>query len=169
MTSGEWCAGAQRSMAESAVGRRLLFVSSSGGVLLDLLALEPFLAHRAPLWAAVHGPDTASALVGREVRWVDEQSPSRPLALMLAVTGAVRALRRDRVGAVVSAGTGVAVPYFLAARLLGIRSVWIETFNLTGGHGIAARVCARTASLVAVQRPEMRRVRRDAVLLGELL
>jgi hypothetical protein len=147
---------------------RLLLVSSSGGVLLDLLAIEPFLARHDPLWAAVRASDTESALADREVYWLTEQSLSHPGRLPAAVWRAAAILRREHASAVVSAGTGVAVPFFLAARILGIRSVWIETLNLISGHGIAARVCSRLATVVAVQRDSMRRAQPGAVLVGEL-
>lgn len=147
---------------------RLLLVSSSGGVLLDLLALEPFLSRHEPLWAAVRASDTESALADRDVRWLTEQSLSQPGQLVAAVAQAVAILRREHPSAVVSAGTGVAVPFFLAARIFGIRSVWVETLNLISGHGLAATVCSRLATVVAVQRDSMRRAQPRAVLVGEL-
>jgi nitroreductase len=147
---------------------RLLLVSSSGGVLLDLLALEPFWSRHDHVWAAVRAADTESALSGHDVRWIEEESISQPLHLLRGVSESVRMLRRDRPTAVLSAGTGVAVPFFVAARLLGIPSVWISTFNLIRTPGLAARVCSRLATTVLVQRESMRGAHPGAVLVGEL-
>jgi UDP-N-acetylglucosamine:LPS N-acetylglucosamine transferase len=69
---------------------------------------------------------------------------------------------------VVSPGTGVAVGYFVAARLRRIPAMWIETFNMVDRPGIAARVCSRLAGAVVIQRPELLATRRNAVLVGEL-
>jgi hypothetical protein len=147
---------------------RPLLVSSSGGVLLELLALEPYLPGDEPLWAAVRAADTASVLRGRDVRWIPEQSVSHPGKLLLGAAQAIALLRREQPLAVVSAGTGVAVPFFIAARILGIRSLWVETLNLISRHGLAARACSRLATVVAVQRDSMRGPRSHAVLIGDL-
>lgn len=154
-------------MSSSRPGR-LLLVSSSGGVLLDLLALEPFWSRHDHIWAAVRAPDTGSALAGRDVRWLPEKSAERPLELMGGVRQSAHMLRRERVCAVVSAGTGVAVPFFVSARLLGIPSVWISTFNLIRTAGLAARVCSRLATAVLVQRESMLMTHPRAVVVGEL-
>lgn len=77
-------------------------------------------------------------------------------------------LRTERPTAIWSAGTGVAVPYFVSARLLAIPSVWISTLNLVRTPGLAARVCSRLATIVVVQRDSMRAAHPRAVLAGEL-
>jgi len=69
---------------------------------------------------------------------------------------------------IVSAGSGVAVGVFIAARLVGIPALWLETFNIVDRPGIASRVCGRLAAAVLVQRPALLASRPRAVLLGEL-
>ena len=147
---------------------RLLLVSSSGGVLLDLLALEPFWSRHDHVWAVVRAADTESALRGRDVRWLEEKSISRPLQLLRGVQESVRILRGERATAVLSSGTAAAVPFFVGARLLGIPSLWISTFNLIRTPGLSARVCSRLATTVLVQRESMRSAHPRAVLVGEL-
>jgi hypothetical protein len=147
---------------------RLLLVSSSGGVLLDLLALEPFWSRHQHVWAVVRAADTESALLGRDVRWLEEKSISRPLQLLQGLPESLRLLRHERPTAVLSAGTGVAVPFFVSARVLGIPSLWISTLNLIRTPGLAARVCSRLATTVLVQRESMRSAHPRAVLVGEL-
>jgi UDP-N-acetylglucosamine:LPS N-acetylglucosamine transferase len=85
-----------------------------------------------------------------------------------AVLAARRHLRRDRIDVVVSAGTGVAVPYFLAARLNGVPAWWVETLNVLAGAGIAARVCARASDVVVVQHSAMLADYPRALFVGEL-
>jgi hypothetical protein len=147
---------------------RVLLVSSSGGVLLDLLALRPWWRRHDASWVAVRAPDTEVALAGQRVHWQPELSGSSRLKVLPAIWRAVRLLRRDRPDVIVSAGTGVAVGVFLAARLLRIPTMWLETFNMTGPSGSAARICTRLAGAVLVQRPELLADRPRAVLIGEL-
>ncbi len=47
--------------------RRILMVSSTGGVLLDLLALRPWWSRHQVSWVAVPGPDTREVLGGERV------------------------------------------------------------------------------------------------------
>jgi hypothetical protein len=148
--------------------RQILMVSSTGGVLLDVLALRRCWSHHQVSWVAVPGPDTQEVLAGERVTWAEELTPRQPLALVRAVLAARAHLRRERIDLVVSAGTGVAVPYFLAARLTGVPAWWVETLNVIAGAGLAARICGRAADLVVVQHSTMLADYPRALFVGEL-
>jgi hypothetical protein len=143
-------------------------VSSSGGVLLDLLGLRPWWSQYDVSWVAVPAPDTRDLLAGEDVAWAEELTPRRPLAVARGVVAARRHLRSEGIDLVVSAGTGVAVPYFLAARSLGVRAWWVETLNVMAASGLAARLCARVGDLVLVQHSGMLADHRRALFVGEL-
>jgi len=147
---------------------RVLLVSSTGGVLLDLLALRPWWSRYDVRWVAVRGPDTLEVLAGERVRWAEELTPRQPWALARAVLVARAHLRSDRIDLVVSAGTGVAVPYFLAARACRVPAWWVETLNVLTGGGLAARICARTGQLVLVQHAALLADHGRALHVGEL-
>lgn len=147
---------------------QVLLVSSSGGVLLDLLALRPWWSAHGRSWVAVQAPDTAALLSGERVCWQPEQSAGRPAGVLIAAVRALRILRRERPDVIVSAGSGVAVGIFVAARVMRVPALWLETFNLVGPPGAASRICGRLAAAVLIQRPSLAASRRRAVLLGEL-
>lgn len=146
----------------------MVLCSSSGGVLTDLLGLAPWWERHHRSWIAVDAPDTRAHLVGERVVWVDEPAVASPSSLLAQVSGARAHLRSDRAELVVSAGTAVAVPVFLAARSLGVACWWLETLNLLGAPGRAARLCARVADRTLVQDPSLVARRRRSVLVGEL-
>jgi hypothetical protein len=145
----------------------LLVVTSAGGVALDVLALANAYPGRRRFVAA-SAPDTAERLVGEDVTFRPETSASRPHRLLAEAIRALVDLLRRRPRLVLSAGTALAVPWFLAARTLGIPTVWVETLNLVDTQGRAARICARLSSAVAVQRPERLERHRRGVHVGEL-
>ena len=147
---------------------RVLLISSSGGVLLDLLGLHGWWSRHDPVWVAVPAPDTEAVLAGQRVHWLPEQAAARPLALLAATWTAWRLLGRERPDVLVSAGTGVAVGFFLAARARRVPSLWLETLNLVGEPGAASRLCSRLASRTLVQRRHLLATRPGAILLGEL-
>lgn len=145
----------------------VLAVTSPGGVVLDTRAVVEALG--GGRWVAVRAADTTAVLADADVTWVDEVALDRPGSWLRGLRAAWRDLRRRRPDLLVSAGTGIAVPWFAVARVLGVRCVWIETWNLVGEEqGRAAGLCSRLATSVAVQRPERLAVHRRAVVLGEL-
>lgn len=145
----------------------LLVVTSAGGVALDALALADAFPGPRRFVAAV-AADTTERLDGADVVFRQEPSAARPDRLVAEAVRAVLDLRRRRPRLVLSAGTALAVPWFAAARLLGVPSVWVETLNIVESQGRAARICARLSSAVAVQRPERVARHRRGVLVGEL-
>jgi UDP-N-acetylglucosamine:LPS N-acetylglucosamine transferase len=144
----------------------VLLVSSSGGVQLDLLALRQWWQRHYTYWVAVRAADTSIALAGLRVTW--QHAPYGWAQVPSAVWRAVRLLRRDRPDVIVSAGRGLAVPYFLAARLRGVPAIWLETLTQTEPPVGAARLCTRLARAVLVQRPARLATHKRAVLIGEL-
>jgi UDP-N-acetylglucosamine:LPS N-acetylglucosamine transferase len=116
----------------------------------------------------VRAPDTETLLSGERVHWAPEQAASRPFGVLRPVGRALRILGRERPDLIISAGTGVAVGVFLAARLKRIPTVWLETLNIVDSPGITSRLCSRLAAAVLVQRPSLVDVRPRAVLIGEL-
>lgn len=158
-----------RRVASAAVpGGAVLLVSSSGGVLLDLLALRPWWERHERHWLVVDAPDTREVLADERVTTAPELAPADVPALVRATLAARRLLRTEAVGCVVSAGSGIAVPVFLAARLAGVPAFWLETRNVLTGPGLAARLGGGLASAVLVQHRELLGRNRRAVLLDAL-
>jgi len=147
---------------------RLVVVSSSGGVLLDVLALRPWLARHDVTWVAPRAADTDVLLRDERVRWEPERDARDLPRLPLDVARAVRGLRAERAECIVSAGTGIAVSWFVAASLLGIPKLWLDTFNFVERPGRVARVCGKLADAVLTQWPSTHPTRRRAIALGPL-
>jgi hypothetical protein len=147
---------------------RILLVSSAGGVLLDLLALESWWKRYTRAWAAVCATDTCQALVGEEVYWIQETSVRHPFALARGLVQAWRICHAARPDVVVSAGAGCAVPFFVVATLIGIPTVWLSTFNVLTTPGVSGAICGRLASLVLLQRSASLAVYPRGVVVGEL-
>jgi UDP-N-acetylglucosamine:LPS N-acetylglucosamine transferase len=137
-------------------------------VLLDVWALRPWWGRHTTRWVAVPAADTLDLLADQEVEWADELRPADLVALLRATVRAFRALRGGDIELLVSAGGGVAVPYFLAARVTRVPTWWVETLNVSGGAGLAARLCCRLADRVVVQHDELLVLHRRSVHVGEL-
>lgn len=145
----------------------VLYVSSPGGVFLDVLALERMWG-RPSYWVAVGAPDTWSTLSERQVQWTDEATTSGLWRMPADTRAAMRTLGEVDPDWVVSAGTAVALPWFIAARVKGVPSLWVETLNMHGKQGTVAAICSRLADRVVVQRSDRLSYHRRASLVGEL-
>lgn len=149
-------------------GTVIAFVTSAGGVLPDVLTVaDSWPGSCKQLWVAPPSIDTRATLHGRSVHWVDEPS-DHPRSMLTATRSARAHLRHQRVDWVVSAGTAIAVPYFIAAKSLSVPSIWVETLNIHGGHGRVAELCSRLATRTLVQSPDRLVAHRRAILVGEL-
>ncbi|MCB0976968.1 MAG: hypothetical protein KDB02_05875 [Acidimicrobiales bacterium] len=160
--------GSQGDRTERGNRRSALFVASPGGVLLDSMAVSSAWPGAPVSWVAVRSLDTAELLDGQDVTWATEPALRRPGTLIAEAVRAWRSLGSNRPDWVVSAGTAIAVPWFVAARLRRIPTLWIETLNLHGEQGLAARLCSRMSERVLVQRKDRLAVHRRCVLVGEL-
>ena len=105
------------------MGRPVLMVSTQGGHLTQLLVLRSWWADKERLWVCPDTPDVVDRLQGERV--VTSYSPTtrnlpntvRNLFL------AIRLMVRERPGLVVSAGAGVAVPFFVVAWLMRVPKI----------------------------------------------
>lgn len=147
---------------------KVLMVSSSGGVLLDLLALKPWWKHHETTWAVVPAMDTRTALAQLSVCWVREQRFQRPFGLVWGFFEAWKVLRSLRPDVIVSAGSGVAIAFFVLAKLLQIPTFWVETFNFVEQSAVSGKICSRLSSEILLQRCSMLRANPRGIVLGEL-
>jgi UDP-N-acetylglucosamine:LPS N-acetylglucosamine transferase len=92
-------------------------------------------------------------------------SPFRILGTFWRV---LRILRRERPHLVISTGAGIAVPGFLAAKLLGIRTIYIESYARVESLSLAGRVCYHLADRFLVQHARLASRRPRAVYVGAI-
>ncbi|MFW9802211.1 MAG: hypothetical protein ACFFFC_06140 [Candidatus Thorarchaeota archaeon] len=71
--------------------------------------------------------------------------------------------------AVVSCGTGLTVPIFYAARLLGVRTVFIESMSRVESLSITGRLLLGKTDLFLVQWPSLAETVPNAIYGGQLL
>jgi len=147
----------------------VLLVSTQGGHLAQLLVLRHWFEGRDHVWVCPDTPDVADRLAGERV--IHSYSPTtRNLPNLLRNAAlALRVLRRERPALVVSAGAGVAVPFFVAARLLGVPTVFIEVYDRVDSPTMTGRLCGPFTTCRIVQWEQQLAFYPDAHLVGPLL
>jgi UDP-N-acetylglucosamine:LPS N-acetylglucosamine transferase len=148
---------------------RVCLVCSSGGHLLQLHRLEPWWSKHERVWVTFDTPDAASLLRGERVERAYHPTTRNLVNLARNLRLAVRILRAERPDVVVSSGAGVAFPFFVVARLLGIKTVYVEVYDRIDLPTLTGRLCHPLSSLFLLQWPEQQRFYSRGQLIGRLL
>jgi UDP-N-acetylglucosamine:LPS N-acetylglucosamine transferase len=146
-----------------------MLVCSSGGHLAQLVRLRPWWADHDRVWVTFDTPEVGAALEGERVLWAHHPTtrnlPNAARNLLLAW----RSLRRERPDLVVSDGAGVAVPFFGVAKLLRIRTVFVEVVDRLSSRTLTGRLVYPITDLFCVQHEEQRSLYPRAESIGPLL
>jgi UDP-N-acetylglucosamine:LPS N-acetylglucosamine transferase len=147
----------------------VLLVSTQGGHLTHLLALRGWWEDHDRLWVCPDTPDVVDRLSGERV--IRSYSPTTRNLLNLARNSvlAMRLLRRERPAVLVSAGAGVAVPFFIGAWLLRIPTVFIEVYDRVDTPTMTGRLCGPFTTRRVVQWHSQLAFYPNAHLVGPLL
>lgn len=122
-----------------------LLVASTGGHLEQLHRLEPRLLpvvdHVA--YATFEDQQSGSLLADRQVFFVPWIPPRGVREALAVLPHAYRILKSGRYSTVVSTGSAIAVPFFVAARSLGIDCHYVESSARADGPSLSGRIVSR--------------------------
>lgn len=148
--------------------QRVLFVSSSGGHLSQLLQLRPWWAHHERRWVTFDLPDAQSKLKGEHLipaYYPTTRNIPNTLRNMLLAHKVLADWRPD---VVISNGAGVAVPFFVAARIRKIPTVYLEVYDRIDSRTMTGRLVRPFTSRFCVQWPEQQALNPGSELVGPL-
>ena len=138
----------------------LLLVCSTGGHLLQLVALREVWGDRSRLWVTFDKSDARTLLEGERVAYASGPT-NWTFGLRAAANHArnlrlaLRLVRRERPRVVLTTGAGLAVPFAWLARLSGARVVYVESLTRVDRPSLACRLIRPVAERVYVQWPEL--------------
>lgn len=148
---------------------KILFVTSAGGHLAQLLPLKSWWQEHERVWVTFRLPEVEAALEGEKVVWAHHPTTRNAKNAVKNLFLAWPTLRHERPDVVVSIGAGVSVPFFLVAKFLGIKTVYIECFDRITMPTLSGRICYPMADLFCVQWAEQQKYYRDALNIGPVL
>jgi UDP-N-acetylglucosamine:LPS N-acetylglucosamine transferase len=133
----------------------VLLVCSTGGHLLQLVALREAWAGRSSAWVTFDKSDARSLLRDERVYHAFGPTNRNIPNLLRNLLLAPRIVARLRPRVVVTTGAGVAVPFAWIARLRGAKVVYVESFTRIDGPSLSCRLIAPVANRVYAQWPEL--------------
>jgi UDP-N-acetylglucosamine:LPS N-acetylglucosamine transferase len=135
---------------------RLLLVSSTGGHLLQLVALRDAWEGFEHVWVTFDTVDSRALLAGEQVVHAHGPTNRNVPNLLRNLVLAWQVVRRVRPAVVVTTGAGVAVPFAWVGRLFGARVVYVESLTRIDQASLTYRLIRPVVSRTYVQWPELR-------------
>lgn len=148
---------------------RILFVSSGGGHLAQLLPLRSWWGTQERWWVTVRLPEVETALAGETTIWSYSPTTRNLPNAVRNFALAWSTVRRIHPDVVISVGAGVSVPFFIVAKILGMRTVYIECFDRISMPTLSGRLCYPLSDVFCIQWEEQRKFYPNAVNVGALL
>lgn len=149
--------------------KKVCLVCSSGGHFVQMYSMCELWKQYECLWVTFPGEDTDCLL--RDANVVHAYHPTnRSIKNLIRNIGlAWTTLRRERPSAIVSTGAGVAVPFMLIGRLLGIRTIYIDSLTRTDDLSLSGRLLYRWVHTFLVQWPAVAEKHPRALFRGRVL
>jgi beta-1,4-N-acetylglucosaminyltransferase len=136
--------------------QEILLVCSPGGHLMQMMALRPAWENMQRTWVTLDAPDTR-ALLGSEAHIFAHGPTNRSIRNLIRNTLlALRVIRRERPGAILSTGAALTVPFFIVGKLYGARLVYVESLTRTRGPSLSGRLAYPLSDDFFVQWSEAR-------------
>jgi len=147
----------------------ILLVCASGGHLYELFSLREYWSEYNRSWVTFDREVVSSLLADEHVITAFYPTTRNIRNLFRNFWLAVKVIRELRPTTIISTGSGLAVPFFYAAKLYGIRTVYIESIARTTKLSVSGRIVYPVASHFIVQWPELTSSLRKAVYRGRVL
>ena len=145
---------------------KVALVCSAGGHLAQLHWLEPWWRDHERFWVTFDKPDARARLRDEQVEWAAFPTTRNLPNLARNSLLAAHVLRRERPDVVISNGAAVALPFFVVARSLGIKTVWMEVMDRIDTPSLTGRLVRPFADRVVLQWESQKRHYPEGIVLG---
>jgi UDP-N-acetylglucosamine:LPS N-acetylglucosamine transferase len=160
---------ARTSPRPSGARTKALLVCSAGGHLLLLHQLRTWWKDHDRVWVSFRKVDAESILRGERVVWAFHPTQRHVGNLLRNARLAWTTVRRERPDVLVSTGAGVALPFFVVAKLHRVRTVYVEAYERIDSASLTGRLCYPLSDLFILQWEEQRRFYPKGELVGALI
>jgi UDP-N-acetylglucosamine:LPS N-acetylglucosamine transferase len=119
-----------------------LFVAANGGHLAQLVELEKRMSGNGHdrLWVTFDSPQSRSLLAGRRTRFIRPIEERDIVGVCRGFFDAHNVFGKDKIDAVISTGSAIALPFLIFAAARGIPSHYIESAARVSSPSLTGRV-----------------------------
>lgn len=133
---------------------KLLLVCNPGGHFSTMMGLKSFWSAYQREWATYPHFDTEKLSKKEHIHWVEMQEARMLKKACINFFKALRILHKSKPDLVISTGASLALPFILASKFLGIKTVFIESISRSGSLSLTGRLVYNLVDEFYVQWPE---------------
>ena len=133
---------------------KLLLVCNPGGHFSTMMGLKSFWSAYKREWVTYANFDTRQLCGSETVHWVAMQEARMFWRACLNFINALFILRKSQPDLVLSTGASLAVPFLLASKLFGIKTVFIESISRSSTLSLTGKLVYNLVDEFYVQWPE---------------
>jgi UDP-N-acetylglucosamine:LPS N-acetylglucosamine transferase len=146
---------------------KALLVCSSGGHLLQMHGLlAPLFSSYDRVWVSFKKADAQSLLKDEPVIWAYSPTNRNIPNLLRNLFLSVAVMLRERPSVIISTGAGVAIPFYVVGWLLGIKTIYLESFARKTGLSLTGRGIYYVADHFVVQSEQLAKRYARALYMG---
>ncbi|MEB3336519.1 MAG: PssD/Cps14F family polysaccharide biosynthesis glycosyltransferase [Leptolyngbyaceae bacterium] len=119
---------------------KLLLACTSGGHFSTMKDLRQFWSLHERVWVTDFKADTKSIQEQEKVYWLPYQAPRDLMALILNIPAVVKLVTAEKPDLIVSTGASIAIGFAMAAKLMRIRFVYVESISRSEDLSISGKV-----------------------------
>lgn len=108
---------------------KLVLACTSGGHFSTMKGLKPFWSMHERVWVTDLNEDTKSLNDHEVMHWLPYQPPRDVIAFLRNIPAIFKILLQERPDVVISTGASIAVGFAIAAKVLGMRYVFVESIS----------------------------------------
>jgi len=148
---------------------KLCLVCSSGGHFFQLRSLNALWHRHDRFWVTFSSQDTSSLLGDEKVFWAYQPTNRNIKNLIKNTFLAVKILRAERPDAIISTGAGVAVPFLYMGRLMGVKTIYIESLTRVNDLSLSGKLVYPIVDKMLVQWPQLAGRYKKALFQGQVV
>jgi len=148
---------------------KIALVASSGGHLYELFSLKEFYGSHPHFWISFDTEDARYLLRDENVYWAYHPTNRSIKNFIRNFFLARKILRRERPTVLISTGAGVGVSFIFAARLRGIRTIYLESLTRITNLSLSGRLVYPFVNLFLVQWEHLTKSYPKAIFRGTVV
>lgn len=149
--------------------KQIALVCSSGGHLFELWRLKDCFERLPHFWVTFPTEDARVLLKDEPVYWAFSPTNRNIKNFVKNLFLAARILKRRKPTHVITTGAGVAVPFIYVAKLLGVKTIYLESLARIENLSLSGKLVYFLADHFLVQWEQLARRYRKAVYGGRVV
>jgi len=149
--------------------KKIGLVCSSGGHFFELYSLEEFWKEFKHFWVTFEKEDTNYLLKNEKVYLAYSPTNRNIKNLFKNIILSFKILTKERPDLILSTGAGIAVPFIYAAKILRIKTIYIESLTRVVDLSLTGKLIYPIVDVLLVQWPELEKRYGKAKFEGQII